>query len=92
MSVFLISSSLVCTILIPENEFQPGGKANGRALAYLGHDYLGSGFGTVYDISTILILWFAGASAMAGLAPSVASAAAMASAAGESFRITSSLP
>jgi len=67
MSVFLISSSLVCTILIPENEFQPGGKANGRALAYLGHDYLGSGFGTVYDISTILILWFAGASAMAGL-------------------------
>ncbi len=67
MSVFLITSSLVCTILIPENEFQPGGKANGRALAYLGHDYLGSGFGTVYDISTILILWFAGASAMAGL-------------------------
>ena len=33
MSVFLITSSLVCTILIPENEFQPGGKANGRALA-----------------------------------------------------------
>lgn len=67
MSIFLITSSLVCTILIPEPEFQPGGSANGRALAYLAHEYLGSGFGTVYDISTILILWFAGASAMAGL-------------------------
>ena len=67
MSVMLISSSIVTTMLIPPAEFQEGGEANGRALAYLAHTYLGSAFGTLYDISTILILWFAGSSAMAGL-------------------------
>ena len=73
MSVLLIGSSIVTTTLIPPEEFQPAtatheaGKAYGRALAYLAHHYLGDVFGTVYDLSTILILWFAGASALAGL-------------------------
>ena len=73
MSVLLVASSFVTTLLIPARAFraavgdQPAGEASGRALAYLAHEYLGNGFGTIYDISTILILWFAGASAMAGL-------------------------
>jgi len=67
MSVLLVGSSLVTTMLIPASEFAEGGKASGRALAFLAHGLLGHGFGTIYDLSTIAILWFAGASAMAGM-------------------------
>jgi hypothetical protein len=73
MSVMLVASSFITTLLIPAEKFRPAhgdlpaGEASGRALAYLAHESLGSVFGSAYDVSTILILWFAGASAMAGL-------------------------
>ncbi|HEX7227672.1 MAG TPA: amino acid transporter, partial [Candidatus Binatia bacterium] len=73
MSFMLFASSIVTTMLIPAEEFRPetltqeAGSANGRALAYLAHHYLGDVFGTIYDLSTISILWFAGSSALAGL-------------------------
>ena len=73
MSFLLLASSIVTTMLIPADAFRPetatqeAGAANGRALAYLAHLYLGDVFGTVYDLSTISILWFAGSSALAGL-------------------------
>ena len=67
MSVFLMATSVITSCLIPAARFAPNGSANGRAMAYLAHQYLGNGFGSLYDASTILILAFAGASAMAGL-------------------------
>jgi hypothetical protein len=67
MSVMLVGSSIVTTTLIPPMAFVDGGEAYGRALAYIAHKNLGFTFGTLYDLSTVTILWFAGASAMVGL-------------------------
>ena len=67
MCFYLMTTSFVTSLLIPQSEFGPNGEAQGRAIAYVAHEYLGNAFGTIYDISTMTILWFAGASAMAGL-------------------------
>jgi hypothetical protein len=82
MSLYLLSSSFVVSTLIPPSDLVSAGPAGevrppaaDRALAYLAHDQgphklgppFGDAFGTAYDLSTIVILWFAGASAMAGL-------------------------
>ncbi len=80
MSIMLLGSSLITgtDTLIPADELRlepVKGKAMDRALAYIAHgespypvcSLFGRVFGTVYDVSTVLILWFAGASAMAGL-------------------------
>jgi hypothetical protein len=67
MSVLLVGSSIVTTMLVPAAAFAEGGEAYGRALAYLAHEHLGENFGTIYDVSTVAILWFAGASAMVGM-------------------------
>jgi hypothetical protein len=67
MSVLLMASSIITTVLIPRDMLMHGGPADGRALAYLAHEHLGTIFGTVYDVATVAMLWFAGASALAGL-------------------------
>jgi hypothetical protein len=67
MSVLLMVSSIVTTVLIPGEALMPGGAAAGRALAFLAHEHLGPLFGTIYDLGTVAMLWFAGASALAGL-------------------------
>ncbi len=46
MSVFLITRSFVTTLLIPPPSSSQAVQANGRALAYLAHEYLGDAFGT----------------------------------------------
>ena len=67
MSVLLITSSFVTTLLIPPPRSRRAGRRTAARWPTWRTSMLGDGFGTVYDISTILILWFAGASAMAGL-------------------------
>ena len=80
MSFFLISSSLIVSTLIPAENLvaapgMNGASAKDRALSFLAHGEspsihifpFGSVFGTMYDLSTVSILWFAGASAMAAL-------------------------
>jgi hypothetical protein len=67
MSIFLLISSVITTLLIPAKEFKEGGMANGRALSYIAHNYMGHIYGSCYDVATIFILWFSGASALAGL-------------------------
>jgi hypothetical protein len=76
MSVYLLCSSLVVATLIPPNDLREPGPAANRALAFIAHGesphainpwLFGEVFGTVYDISTVIILSFAGLSAMAGL-------------------------
>ncbi len=75
MSIMLVSAAMVTATLIPPFELKPGGAAANRALAWLAHGQsaellcplFGTTFGTIYDLATIAILWFAGASAMSGL-------------------------
>ena len=81
MSLFLLGSSMAVSTLIAPEALEEKGPAENRALAYLAHGeplvtgeastvvnpVFGQVFGTVYDLSTVVILWFAGASAMAGL-------------------------
>lgn len=75
MSFLLLGSSVVVTMLIPPEALRTGGAAANRALAFIAHDQsrfhinplFGDIFGTIYDISTVSILWFAGASAMSAM-------------------------
>jgi hypothetical protein len=75
MSTMLLGSSVVTAMLIDPRALVTEGLAANRALAFVAHGeaqvninpMFGNVFGTIYDISTISILWFAGASAMSGL-------------------------
>lgn len=80
-TTFLLSSSLVTTLLIPPSAFGPDGAATHRAIAYLAHGgplatgespsalnpLFGLSFGTLYDLSAVVVLCLAGASVSIGL-------------------------
>jgi hypothetical protein len=77
MSALVLSSVFVVTLLVPKEALIHTDVVQHRALAYLAHaeplangdsrenfsSLLGPGFGTLYDLSTVLILCLAGASA-----------------------------
>src|SRR3954462_4216552 len=75
MSCMLLGSSIVTAMLIDPRALVTEGQAANRALAYVAHGetaivinpLFGPLFGTIYVVSTVSILWFAGASAMSGL-------------------------
>jgi hypothetical protein len=75
MSCMLLGSSIMTAMLIEPHALKTQGLAANRALAFVAHGQIdalvnpmfGEAFGTIYDISTVSILWFAGASAMSGL-------------------------
>ncbi len=75
MSVMLLGSSTITAMLIDPRALVTEGMAQNRALAFIAHGasiakvnpMFGEKFGTLYDASTVAILWFAGASAMSGL-------------------------
>jgi hypothetical protein len=77
MSCMLLGSSIMTATLVEPVALRTEGQALNRALAYIAHGQtapvinvnplFGEVFGTIYDISTVSILWFAGASAMSGL-------------------------
>jgi hypothetical protein len=72
MSLFVLASVLNVTLLVNESALANDNSAAHRALAYLAHKpgeispVFGATFGTVYDVSTILILLLAGASSTLG--------------------------
>jgi hypothetical protein len=83
MSIYLLGSALVTCVLIPPQAFDAQGAAANRALAYLAHGgpmtaeggaageplspLFGVAFGSVYDLTTILLLTLAGTSVMTAL-------------------------
>lgn len=67
MSVMLILSSFVTAVLIDTRAMKPSDPIYGRAISHVAHVLYGETFGSIYDLSTILILFYAGASAVAGL-------------------------
>jgi hypothetical protein len=81
MAVYLVSTVLVTTLVVPQAALMPGGEAEHRALAYLAHGaplaggesnaainpLFGHRFGDLFDLSSAVILCMAGASVTMGL-------------------------